>query len=344
MSARLHVWEEPAAADVGATAEDLLARLPGPTLFRVGGADRRRTRAIVTLLHGNEPSGTRAWHAWLRRGRRPAVNIVCILAAVDAARHPPGFAFRMLPERRDLNRCFLPPFDRDGDGALAEEILRALRQAHPEALLDVHNNTGHNPAYGVGNKIDRMRLALTSLFADRYMLSRVRLGSLTEATEDDFAGVTIECGMAGDPEADAVAAVGLERFLETDSLDPDPAAAAGVTVLETPLRVCLRRGASLAVADAAVAGADLTLAKDIDRHNFQTLDTGTVVGWLGSTAAWPIEAVDRGGHDHSREMFVAEGGALLVREPLIPVMLTTNAEIAARDCLFYVARPLKGVG
>jgi hypothetical protein len=268
------------------------------------------------------------------------VNVVCVVASVDAARRPPGFAFRMLPGRRDLNRCFVAPFECDGEGELAAEILRAVREARPEALLDVHNNTGHNPAYGVGTKLDPLRLKLTSLFADRFMLSRVRLGSFTEATEDDVTGVTIECGRAGDPMADAVAAAGLERFLTAERLDPDPAAIGGVGVFETPLRVCLRAGARLAVADTAVAAADLTVAKDIDRHNFQTLSSGTLVGWLGAATAWPIEAIDETGLDRSREMFVAESGELRVREPIIPVMLTTNAEIAAADCLFYVATPL----
>jgi hypothetical protein len=340
MSRRLHAWDEPAPGDVGASAEELLERLPGPTLFRVRGVDRGRTRAIVTLLHGNEPSGTRAWHAWLLSGKRPAVNVVCILASVDAARRPPGFAFRMLPGRRDLNRCFAAPFDGDAEGELAEEITRAMGEARAEAVVDLHNNTGHNPAYGVGTKVDPLRLKLTSLFADRFMLSRVRLGSFMEATEDGAASVTIECGMAGDPQADAVAAAGIERFLEIDRLEPDRASTAAVSVLETPIRVCLRHGARLAVADAAVTGADLTLAKDIDRHNFQTLAAGAIVGWLGAVAAWPIEARDGAGRDHAHEMFVACGTELRVRTPMIPVMLTTNAEIAAADCLFYVAHPL----
>jgi hypothetical protein len=337
---RLREWQ-PKPADVGETAEDFLSRLSGPTLLRLRGRDASRTRGVVTLLHGNEPSGLRAVHAWLRRDARPAVNLLCILASVEAARARPPFSHRMLPGHRDLNRCFAPAFQRDTEGELAAEILATVRAARCEALLDLHNNTGHNPPYGVGTRVDPMRLRLTSLFADRYMLSRLRLGALMEATEDDVPGVTIECGLAGDPKADAVALAGLERFLEAKRLEED-AATAEVTVLETPVRVCLRRGARLAVADAPVDGADLTLARDVDRHNFQTLAAGTVVGWLGRGAAWPIEAIDHDGRDRSLEMFAARDGLLHVREPLIPVMLTTHAEIAAADCLFYVARRVGG--
>ncbi len=49
----------------------------------------------------------------------------------------------MLPGARDLNRCFVPPWS-GPEGELAAEALRLLREAGCEALVDLHNNTGHN--------------------------------------------------------------------------------------------------------------------------------------------------------------------------------------------------------
>ena len=43
-----------------------LRQLGGPTAIRLSGRDRSRCRTVVTLLHGNEPSGVRALHGWLR--------------------------------------------------------------------------------------------------------------------------------------------------------------------------------------------------------------------------------------------------------------------------------------
>ena len=59
---------------------------PYTTLFRsIPGRDSSRTRVLVTLSHGNEPSGVEAVHGWLQAEQVPAVNVVVILGAVQAA-------------------------------------------------------------------------------------------------------------------------------------------------------------------------------------------------------------------------------------------------------------------
>jgi hypothetical protein len=224
-----------------------LRSLGGPVHFLVPGADRSRARVVTTLLHGNEPSGLHAIHAWLRSGRRPAVDAHLIVANVEAALEPPGFAHRMLPGRRDLNRCFLGPFD-GPEGELASAILATIREIGPECLVDVHNNTGHNPPYGVGTEPSEQALQLVALFGDRFVWSHLRLGALMEATQDQ-PSVVVEVGRAGDPVADAVATRGLARVLEAERVFV-PGATPEVEVLTTPMRVCLCAGVSLAVADA----------------------------------------------------------------------------------------------
>lgn len=87
--------------DVPGDVEEFLSSLERPTVFRIRGRDRTRTRAISGLLHGNEPSGLRAIHALLRDETRPAVDLVCVVGAVEAARAPPTLSKRMLPGRRD---------------------------------------------------------------------------------------------------------------------------------------------------------------------------------------------------------------------------------------------------
>ncbi len=131
---------------------DFLRSLARPTLISVPGADTTRTRVVTTLLHGNEPSGLRAIHRWLLAGGRPATSVLLLIACVDTALSEPHFSHRQLPQRRDFNRCFRPPW-REAEGALAEEVLSTIRAAEPECLVDLHNNTGHNPAYGVAVRI-----------------------------------------------------------------------------------------------------------------------------------------------------------------------------------------------
>ena len=74
----------------------------------IPGEDASRTRVVVALIHGNEPSGLRAAHSWLRAGQVPATNVLMVVAAVETVLAEGGFTHRMLPGRRDLNRCFGP--------------------------------------------------------------------------------------------------------------------------------------------------------------------------------------------------------------------------------------------
>jgi Succinylglutamate desuccinylase / Aspartoacylase family len=323
---------------LGDTVEAFLAWLGGPTLLRVPGRDRSRTRGVATLLHGNEPSGVRALHAFLCRREVPRVDLVCLVAAVEAARCAPAFTHRMLPGRRDLNRCFRPPFE-GAEGELAGEALRLLRAARCESLVDLHNNTGHNPCYGVATAADAARIHLAALFGERLIVSDLRLGTLTEATSSDFPSLTIECGRSGDPAADRAAFEGLTRYAALAKLETRAAAAGPMTIFEDPIRVCARPEVRLAFASEPAADADLTLVDDIDRHNFEWLPPGVRVGWVGRSGSWPLEARGADGAEVSRDWFTLRDGLLETRRAAVPTMMTVDAAIAKSDCLFYLVRP-----
>jgi hypothetical protein len=331
---RLRVREDVRAGDVPPGEADLLAWLGGPSVLRVAGRDRTRARAVGALLHGNEPSGLRAVHALLRAPEPPAVDVVCFVGAVAAARTEPAFSHRMLPGRRDLNRCFRRPWD-DEDGAVAREALAYLEAARPEAVVDLHNNTGHNPAYAISPHPGPLHLALASVFVSRFIHSALRIGSLMEAFAAETPAVTIECGRAGTSAADAFACERLARFA---AMDRPPAAAPRMHVFVDPMRVTLRQGATVAFAATAQAGSDLTMAGEVDRHNFTLLPPGAHIGWIAHGAPLPVEVRDACGHDVTRSLFEARDGALVTLRPIIPIMMTTNSVVAAADCLFYVVR------
>lgn len=333
---RVRVVERP--FDPGDTPEAFLAALGGPAVLRVPGRDRSRARGLATLLHGNEPSGLRALHAWLRGGLTPAVDLVCFVGAVAAAQRAPGFAHRMLSGRPDLNRCFAPPFA-GLEGTVAGEALRLLREAGCDALVDLHNNTGHNPAYGVATEADAARIGLASLWGERLIVSDLRLGTLTEATSGDFPSITIECGRAGDPAADRVALAGLTRYAALERIELRRLPAAPMTILERPVRVCSVPQVRLAFGEAPAPDADLTLAGDIDRHNFELLMPGVPVGWVADGVGWPLDARGAEGEEVSREWFTLRDGLLETRRAAVPIMMTVDAAAAKSDCLFYLVRP-----
>jgi hypothetical protein len=317
-------------------APDFLRLLGGPALLRLAGRDGSRTRVVSTLLHGNEPSGLRALLRYLRAGHVPAVDTLLFVGAVDTALAHPAFGHRTLPGARDLNRCWRPPWT-GAEGALARAVLDALHAARPECLVDVHNNTGHNPVYGVAFRVGHAELSLVSLFGERIVHTPIELGTLVEATISSFPSVTIECGRAGDPAADEAAWRGLCRYLDWERIDfAKPLVP--VTCFEAPVRIEVRPGVRLVFGERR-GEAEVTISSDIDRHNFERLEAGTPFGWLREDADWPFRARGHDGADRSRELLLVEDGVLRARRSFVPIMMTTDPRIALSDCLFYAVQP-----
>ena len=322
--------------------EEWLASLADLSWMRLAGRDGSRIRIVSALLHGNEPSSARALHRWLLQRAAPATEVWLLFGAVRAALAEPPFTHRFLPDEGDLNRCWQAPFA-SPSARRAEELLAAFTDCDAEALLDLHNNTGHNPPYGVGPRDDPAVLGLVSLFGELFVHSPLRMGTLVEATAPCFPSAAIECGRSGDPAADDVAFRGLRRFLELDSLAGLHAEADRIRVLGDPIRVTLRPGTRLSFESSPRPDADLTLDPEIDRHNFQPLEPGTRLGWLAD-GALPLSAHDASGTDRAAELFLVDGHDLRVARPWIPVMMTTDAHAATLDCLFYAVQPRSGPG
>ena len=184
---------DPDPSVIGDNIDEFLDYLASPTIIQLTGSDNSRRRAFVTLLHGNEPSGLYALYRWLKSGLRPAVNILCIIPSVKAAKLLPLFSNRVVPGNRDLNRCFKPPYF-DEPGRLAQAILVALQQYNPEAVIDMHNTSGSGPAFAVAPHNIEQNEPLTSFFCQRLIITHLRLGSLMEISEHQCPTVTIECG------------------------------------------------------------------------------------------------------------------------------------------------------
>jgi len=313
-----------------------LRALGGPALIRLSGRDPSRTRVVSTLLHGNEPSGLRAILRFLRSDTIPATDVLFYIGAVGTALTAPEFSHRALSGQPDANRVWCPPWDTP-QGQVAQQVLDEIQSSQPECMVDIHNNTGHNPAYGVAFRVGPAELRLVSLFADRVVHTPLELHTLVEATVNDFPSVTIECGRAGDARADEAAWLGLGRLLGLDRIDFEEPHRP-VLILGAPVRVCLEEGFSLAFADSADASVPLTISKNIDRHNFERLEAGSPIGWLGARPDWPLRAIAGAGEECSRTLFEADAGVLRTRREFIPIMMTTNREIAQSDCLFYAVQ------
>lgn len=337
MHSTIRVIDDLNPKNLGASPAEFIDWLGMPTLLRIPGHDRSRCRIFVTLLHGNEPSGLRALHAWLLEESVPAVDLLVFLGAIAAARQPPGFDHRMLPGRRDLNRCFGPPYD-DADGEIAEQAIGLLSERPCEALIDLHNTSGYNPAYAISTNLDEQRFALAGLFTERLIHSDIRLNTLIEALDGHVPSVTIECGQTGDSRADAIALKGLRAFAETPQLFEHPAA--DLKILGRPIRVTLRREATVAFANEPILGADVTFLRELDHHNFEVVEAGAQLGWIAPGHPWPLSAFDKSGEDISATIFITDGNVLRAKRRIVPIMMTTNPIVAVQDCLCYVVSEL----
>ena len=325
-------WEAPTQKDVGQTVEEFLQKLGGPTFLWLPGVDNTRTRAVSTLLHGNEPSGVRALHQWIREKQQPQVNLLCFIGAIDAALTKPFFSHRFAPKSKDLNRCFRPPFE-GPEATLAQAMLRELHQAKPEALIDIHNTSGRSPAYGVTTQNGAEQERLAGVFCDHLIVTDLRLGTLMEATEKDWPTVTIEAGGANDPQADELAFRGLTRYALVKNLSN---LSSHISVAQHPLRVELQKGATLAFDHSPVPNTDLTLPPDVDRLNFGILPSQKLLGWVGTQGLEVLWVKNANGQNLSSEIFSVNHGELRLTRPSRLMMVTTNRDIAQSDCLFYI--------
>lgn len=328
---------DPDPLTLASSPEGFMNQLGGPAMITVSGQDQSRCRAICTLLHGNEPSGLRAVHRWLRSGGTPAVNIICFVISVEAALCDSLHKHRILPGQRDMNRCFAPPYD-DYNGRIAEQMLQLLETYQPECLIDIHNTSGFSPAFGVATAEDPAHEALISLFTRHLIVTDLTLGALMEISRPDMPVITVECGGAADPRSDELAIDGLARYLFEPHVLRLPREGLQIELYRHPIRFELHPDSQICYAEAPVPDMDLTIPPQLEKHNFGNAPEGTLIGWLGERCGKRILRVENAvGRDRFDDFFLLDGNRILTARPLKLFMVTLNPEIALSDCLLYAS-------
>lgn len=317
---------------------DFIAALGEPTWLVFTGADNTRARVIVTLLHGNEPSGTEAALALIREQFQPAVTTYILIASIETAMTEPAFSYRMLKGNHDLNRCFAEKLGQQNTSAhqLAERIVADIELINPELIIDVHNTSGEGPGFCVSPSASRYREQLeplANLFTDTLILTDIHIGALME---HDFGApiITVECGGNHSDESHQLAYEGFKQFMTL----PDCQSMPKVTKFTTyrhPLRLEIKENYYLNYASEYQLGSDLTLRHDIEKLNFGTTLPEQNLGWLGPEGLKGLQALDIDGIDHVHDYFYVQDNQLHARNRLHLFMVTKNLEIAVSDCLFY---------
>lgn len=323
------ILHAPAPQQIPDSSVSFLQMLGGPAIIFMPGRTRRK-RAITTLLHGNEPSGFQALHRLLKEGFKPYADTTFIVVSVDAALHEPLYTHRALPDHRDINRCFKPPYT-DAPGMLAKQVLDYLVDLAPEAIVDVHNTSGSGPAFSVSTRLGTQYTALASHFTRWFIHTDIELGSLMEVP---FCCpiVTIESGGAMDELATLNAYNGLRSYLTAEDVF---APRQDIELLEQPKRLEIHRHATLAYAERPVFGANVTIRQDIEQRNFGITRPGEVLGWLDHARLEHFRLAGQQPQEYLSDYFCADNSELTVTRPLKFFMVTTRSDIAKSDCLLY---------
>jgi hypothetical protein len=325
---------DPDSSLIGDSEQEFLKYLGQTSAIFITGEDHTRTRAVCTLLHGNEPSGFSAIFHYLKSKNKPVVNTLFIIASVQAASLDPLFSHRMPPQQRDLNRSFTAPYD-DHQGEVANAIIKLIHLVNPECLIDIHNTSGSGPAFAVAIKEDNNHKALTSLFTSDLIVTDLRLGALMELSEQDLCTVTIECGGVKDVASLLIAQEGLHRYLSTQQVLAIDDEQYPVNVYHNPIRLETIANAPVAYGHQAQDNAVITLPLRADKFNYGMLTKDELIGYLRPNGLKLLTAKDHLGVERLGEYFVLKGDELYARHPLKVFMATTNAFIAKTDCLFY---------
>lgn len=321
---------------------DFLRWVGGPAIFHLKGRDSSRCRVLSGGLHGNEPSGFFAIHSLLREPPDLPVDAVLILGNVRAALEEPGFYYRMSPGDEDMNRLWSGGVHTPLRQAAAE-ILRYLARRRVEAVVDLHNNTGFNPIYSVILNGSPSRIALARHWTHRYVrYDGAQMGTFLEVLDKLCPGVVIECGQAGDPEADLRALEGSLRFLTARyPFEPSNEYIEDAAVYRCVARVTVPNEVSLEFGSAS--DADLTIRTGIDRHNFELLRAGTRL----ARRARPLGRLlvtDAFGRDVTKRFLEHDDDWIRLSEDIVPVMMTNDGRAAKSDCLLYVAERIDMAG
>ena len=329
---KITVINNPDSGLPGENHRELLQHLGSPTWITVKGRDSTRRRAIVTLLHGNEPSGLIAVHRLLSGDLEPATDLGIMIAAVDAALSEPMLSHRYIPTEKDLNRCFSPPYSTSQE-QLAGNIIDIISDYEPEALIDTHNTSAHSRPFCVAVREDSRTQAIAGLFSDTLVVIDQQMGTLLHHLPAGLPAATVEFGGFMDPNADLLATETLRRFISIDQLPDSPGTP--IRTLRHPLRLETEHHLDVAYSSSIDESRDLTIINTIDQLNFHSVSAGTPLGWFTAHEHRNLVARNISGKDTYGEYFTHTDGLLQTRVPMTIFMATTDPVVANNDCLLY---------
>ena len=230
---------------------------------------------------------------------------------------------RRLDGQPDYNRVW-PGCETEGteEHALMQRVVDEMRLRNPFASIDVHNNTGTNPHYACVNRLDEAFLHLATLFSRTVVYFLRPTGVQSLAMADVCPAVTLECGRPDQPHGTSHAFEYIDACLHLNHWPDHPVPEHDlelfhtVAIIKVPDALSFQFGAG---------DADLNFADDLDLLNFRELPRGTRLGAIGLKDGLGLEVRDEFGADVSDKYLIRENGELMLRQSVMPSMLTKDS-------------------
>ncbi|MEE4244682.1 MAG: succinylglutamate desuccinylase/aspartoacylase family protein, partial [Kangiellaceae bacterium] len=206
--------------ELPASVEQWLYEIKQPMAITVDGEDNSKVAIVSVLIHGNEPSGFYGLFEFLQQQIKPKMKFIFVISSVQAAQLYPLFSHRVVPGTHDLNRRF-GKAGSDAVTARAAMISQFIKSQSPELIVDLHNTSGHSPAFAVTTSNDYQLQRLAGVFTNTVIVTHLVVGSLMEQPFG-CPVVTIECGGAQQLASHKLAYDGLTKLAELPSVNQLP--------------------------------------------------------------------------------------------------------------------------
>lgn len=305
--------------------------LPGPTLIHVPGR-RPQPLFVSVLLHGNEDTGWLAVRVLLRKyaDRDFPRALSVLIGNVAAAR----FRERFLRGQPDYNRIWAggPGIDGCPEYEMICQVIDEMRARRVFASIDLHNTTGINPHYASVRQIDHRVLHLATIFGRTVVYFLKPDGVQVAAFSKLCPAVAIECGQPGQSRGVEHALEYLEACLNLAEIPNHPVSPQDIDLFHTVAIIKVPAHTSFGFGDDSL---DIRFVDDLDTLNFRELPVNTTLGWVRAGSHARLDVRDEQDTDVTERFLNTENGEIRTGTPVIPSMLTLNAQVIRQDCLCY---------
>jgi hypothetical protein len=218
---------------------------------------------------------------------------------------------------------------------MAARVAARLAEQPLFAAVDLHNNTGRNPHYGIVTDLSPDNLGLAYLFSDKAVYVREPDTVMTRIFAGRCPAVALEVGPVGDPRCEDRVYDFVKRLLTLDAI-PD-ADLQQLQMFRTQVRVHVAPEITFLFADEAAdtSAADLTLTGGIEAVNFHELPAGAEFGRTGQPPSAVLQVLDVQHRDVTDQYFEQVGACLRLKRSVVPAMYTTDPAVVRQDCLCY---------